>query len=151
MILEVTYFAWWIYGCNSRREMAVRRYESSHAPSRNFCIEKSCCSIHRRLDFWRELDLLAHNSENTYTWLFWWIDWYSDVLQWEVVEFKSVILQIGFLRKFRLANGAFEGFFACMQQHVTFQIARVGEAFLAHFAMYWFIHKYLLSSIRKVF
>ena len=78
------------------------------------------------------------------------LEW-SDVMQWEVVEFKSVILQIGFLRKFRIANGAFEGFFACVQQHVTFQIARIGEAFLAHFAMYWFIHQYLLSSIKKVF
>ena len=62
-----------------------------------------------------------------------------------------MILQIGFLRKFRIANGAFEGFFACVQQHVTFQIARIGEAFLAHFAMYWFIHQYLLSSIKKSF
>ena len=78
------------------------------------------------------------------------LEW-SDVMQWEVVEFKSVILQIGFLCKFRIANGAFEGFFACVQQHVTFQIARIGEAFLAHFAMYWFIHQYLLSSIKKVF
>ena len=67
------------------------------------------------------------------------------------MEFKSVNLHMGFLRKFRIANGAFEGFFACVQQHVTFQIARIGEAFLAHFAMYWFIHQYLLSSIKKVF
>ena len=62
-----------------------------------------------------------------------------------------MILQIGFLREFRLANSAFEGFFACVQQHVTFQIARVGEPFLAHFAMYSFIHEDLLSSIKKSF